>query len=227
MASFVTSAEAAFIAKVSDRDVNRVIDEEIVPSSLIQLESGRRLARLAAAFISFYFDTEPLFSAQLRKRILTTITSRFIATDKWESASALASPGLYCNETDHFFTYTSEEPATFTVDISKYVRAASERARLVDHAIGKISVDESVLGGAPVFRGTRVPIENVLASVDAGIDLQRLRHSYPFITPELIEAARIYSAVRPRRGRPRRLAADNPDWQLKSSKVVRLPSKAS
>jgi uncharacterized protein (DUF433 family) len=35
--------------------------------------------------------------------------------------------------------------------------------------------DPNVMGGLPVFRGTRVPIANVLASLTAGFDLEQLR----------------------------------------------------
>jgi uncharacterized protein (DUF433 family) len=226
-ASFINSAEAAFIAEVSDRDVNRVIDEHIVPDSLIQLGSGRRIARLAAAFISFYFKTESLFSAQLRKRILSTIAGRVSATDKWENALALTFVQADFDKSRHFFKFVAEEHAELTLDISRYVADASARARLVDHALEQISVDESVVGGVPVFKGTRVPIDAVLASLSAGVDVDRLRESYPFLTPESIEAARIYAMVRPRRGRPRRLADANPTWKLKSREVVRSPGTTS
>ena len=42
-AVFVPSAEAAFIAELSDRDMNRVFDERLVPESLVRAEDGRRL----------------------------------------------------------------------------------------------------------------------------------------------------------------------------------------
>lgn len=52
--------------------------------------------------------------------------------------------------------------------------------------------DPNVMGGVPVFRGTRVPIANVLASLTAGFDLEQLREAYRFLTPELIKAAQTF-----------------------------------
>jgi len=49
-AIFVPSAQAAFIAELSDRDMNRVFDEHLVPESLMRAQDGRRFARLASAF---------------------------------------------------------------------------------------------------------------------------------------------------------------------------------
>lgn len=53
-----------------------------------------------------------------------------------------------------------------------------------------ISSDPDVLGGVACFSGSRLPIDVVLASLDAGIDLERLRASWPFLTDEHINAAR-------------------------------------
>lgn len=52
--------------------------------------------------------------------------------------------------------------------------------------------DPSVMRGVPVFRGTRVPIANVLASLKAGFNLEQLKEAYPCLTKELVEAALAY-----------------------------------
>jgi len=91
----------------------------------------------------------------------------------------------------------------------------------VDWALRAVSVDERVMGGLPVFRGTRVPIDFVLASVEEGIDFDRLKNSYPFLTTKLIEAAMIYAQILPRRAPPRRVDDVPPGWTLISSKIVR------
>jgi len=93
----------------------------------------------------------------------------------------------------------------------------------IDAALQAVSVDEEVMGGLPVFRGTRVPIDFVLASVEEGIDFKRLQNSYPFLTVELIEAATIYAQVRPRR--PRRTEDVPLGGKLISSKIVRPTRK--
>lgn len=53
---FAPSAEAAYIAELSDGDMNRVFDEHLVPESLVRAQDGRRFARLASAFAHFYFS---------------------------------------------------------------------------------------------------------------------------------------------------------------------------
>jgi uncharacterized protein (DUF433 family) len=62
-----------------------------------------------------------------------------------------------------------------------------------------VTEDPEVMGGLPYFAGTRVPVENVLASLDKGIPKERVLASYPFLTDAHIEAALAYQRARQRR----------------------------
>jgi uncharacterized protein (DUF433 family) len=60
-----------------------------------------------------------------------------------------------------------------------------------------VVTDPEILSGMPVFAGSRVPIDMVLACVDAGSDMARIRQAYPFVTDEHITAARAYKTSHP------------------------------
>lgn len=62
-----------------------------------------------------------------------------------------------------------------------------------------VVTDPAIPDGLPVFAGGRVPIDMLLACVDAGIDMARIRQAYPFVTDEHITAARAYKASHPTR----------------------------
>jgi uncharacterized protein (DUF433 family) len=74
-----------------------------------------------------------------------------------------------------------------------------ERAQAQAQAQAQPTVvtDPEVLSGMPVFAGSRVPIDVVLASIDAGTDMTRIRQAYPFVTDEHVTAARAYKASHP------------------------------
>jgi uncharacterized protein (DUF433 family) len=82
--------------------------------------------------------------------------------------------------------------------------------------------DPKILSGEPVFAGTRVTIDIVLACVDAGIDMARIRASYPIVDEEHIAAARAYRAAHPRKP-VQRLGERYPELRLRSQGVVRRP----
>jgi uncharacterized protein (DUF433 family) len=170
--------------------------------------------------VSFYFKTEPCFSAQFRKHILFTIARRLEGAES--AAGPLASDYDVLLDAQ-IFLFTWEEP-NLRLDLSGYFERAAERWRMMESALDQVTVDEQVLGGMPVFKNTRVPIDTILASLESGMTLERLRASYGFLTTQLVEAAKTYVRVRPRRGRPRRLAEMNPGLEVMSSEVVRAPS---
>lgn len=53
-----------------------------------------------------------------------------------------------------------------------------------------VTTDPEIMRGVPVFAGTRVPIDIVLASVARGTDWNRLVASYPFLTDDHVVAAK-------------------------------------
>lgn len=52
----------------------------------------------------------------------------------------------------------------------------------VNQADGLVKPDPEVMGGMAVFAGMRVPVSVVLGPIAAGIPLDRLIASYPFLT---------------------------------------------
>ena len=47
-----------------------------------------------------------------------------------------------------------------------------------------ISTDPDVLGGQPVFKGTRVPIETLFDHLEAGISLDQFLNDFPSVAKE-------------------------------------------
>ena len=83
-----------------------------------------------------------------------------------------------------------------------------------------VSVDQDIMGGEPVFHGTRVPIDIILGSLDDGTSFSELKDSYPFLTIELVEAAKIYVRISPRSEPQRSLGEMHPNWKLISKKIL-------
>ena len=47
---------------------------------------------------------------------------------------------------------------------------------------GQISIDPEVMSGAPVFAGTRVPIQTLFDYLEGGDDLEMFLSDYPSVT---------------------------------------------
>ena len=210
----IPTAEAAFIAGLSDRQMNRVVDEHLMPDVLFEQQgSVRKFTRLSAAFAKFYFDTENLLVAGARRQVLEELTARVAQLPRRNDVLALLS-------LPDTFSWKVARSAV-EIDVAPYVAKTLARAKEVDQADALVTTHPDIMGGAAVFAGTRVPIDTVLGSMAAGVDMDRLRASYPLLTDAHLQAARVYDEVHPRRGRPRRLSDANPPATRRITRTVR------
>jgi uncharacterized protein (DUF433 family) len=59
----------------------------------------------------------------------------------------------------------------------------------------RIARDAGISGGEPVFRGTRVTLRTVLASLAAGHSVEEILADFPTLKPEDIKAAIAFAAA--------------------------------
>ena len=57
-----------------------------------------------------------------------------------------------------------------------------------------ITIDSEILSGAPVFRGTRVPVSALLENLEAGVSLDEFLENFPTVTRD--QAVRILEHFR-------------------------------
>jgi uncharacterized protein (DUF433 family) len=61
--------------------------------------------------------------------------------------------------------------------------------------VGRIIRDRHICGGEPVFRGTRVTLRTVLASLAGGETPEEILKAFPTLKPEDIQAAIVFAAA--------------------------------
>jgi uncharacterized protein (DUF433 family) len=59
----------------------------------------------------------------------------------------------------------------------------------------RIIRDPQICGGEPVFRGTRVTLRTVLASLAAGDSIEAILADFPALKPEDVQAAITFAAT--------------------------------
>jgi uncharacterized protein (DUF433 family) len=191
MTHLLTASEAAVVSQVTVRDINRVIDESILPAEFFSIRNGRQVVASGCPLIAFYFESAKRLTSDER---LWTIRN--------------AGPRL---RGAHNIAALMEEDWTFrdeflTIDFEPFLRRTWERLRRLDEARAMVVSSPDVLNGTPVIRGTRVPVHDVAASVAAGIPTDRMLAAYPSLHAGKVELAVIYAEANPPRGRPRQNA---------------------
>ena len=58
----------------------------------------------------------------------------------------------------------------------------------------RIEINPQIMGGKPVIRGTRIPVELVLRKLGAGMTAEAVLADHPRLTPEDICAAQAFAA---------------------------------
>jgi uncharacterized protein (DUF433 family) len=176
----LTLSEAAVVANVDVRDVHRMIDEDILPKELVEVNDGRRVDARACVFVSFYFRGAATLTAEARTHVIKSL---------WSSR---------CRDRPREFKL-----AFVTVNFDDLLSEAIERRRKLEEARAVVECDEEVLGGEPVFKGTRVPVRDVAASVKKGLSKDRILSAYPALKAHMLELAVIWADANPARGRPK------------------------
>lgn len=189
-ADMLKPSEAAVVARVALRDVNRVIDEHILPEGFFSLDDGRRVAATACTLIAFYFDSAKRLTSEERLFAIREAGSRLHKFRTRALASLIEEDWIVRDE-------------FLTIDLAPFVRRTNERMERLGAAREIVLSDPDVLGGAPIVRGTRVPVHDVAASVAAGLPMDRILAAYPSLDTDKIELATIYAEANPARGRPR------------------------
>jgi uncharacterized protein (DUF433 family) len=189
-AELLKPPEAAAAAGVSLRDVNRVVDEGLLPAALLSAEEGRRLRAAACPLIAFYFASARRLAAEERLAVLNGMAPRL---------NTLASKTL-SEAANADWTWRE---AYLAIDLGPFVRAAGERLDKLAEARALVENPLGILSGALVVRGTRVPVHDVSASVAAGLPIERILAAYPSLDARKVELAAFYALANPLRGRPR------------------------
>ncbi|HEX8238863.1 MAG TPA: DUF433 domain-containing protein [Allosphingosinicella sp.] len=110
------------------------------------------------------------------------------------------------------------------IDLAAARREVEARERALDRAKASIASDPDVIGGEPVFVGTRVPVYDVAASLDKGISRERILAAYPLLDGDGLDQALLYAEAFPPRGRPRGAPRTSPPLApVKEAAVRRRP----
>jgi uncharacterized protein (DUF433 family) len=195
--------EAAYVAGVTLRDLNRTFEENILPAALYGYDpsGGRMLLAYACPFVTFYFDTaaSSRLTADERTRVIGKAWERIQSNGGRKSLDLIG--GLLSAQKSALIV----EDDFLRVDLRPFFQRVEERLVKLKSAEGTVVRDEGVMGGVPVVRGTRISPYDLAASVAKGIPRARILKAYSELSPETLDLSVIWAQANPWRGRPRRV----------------------
>ena len=176
-----TPAEAAVLTRLSLKAVNNAIDKNMVSAVVRSAtgDSGRFLDQRALLALTLEYRLANRFFPELRRRLFDAL-----ATSSRRAVLSL-------------------DEGLVKVDLQQPRRDLAASLRTLRRARSLVVTDPEILGGDPVFLGTRVPVHLIAAMLDQGSTEGEILRSYPRVTPEMVRLAPAYAQAYPIRGRPR------------------------
>ncbi len=175
-----TPAEAAVLTRLSVKAVNNAIDKKAIPAV-----TGRR-----GGHTTRLLDLQALMALALERRL----TDRFVPELRRAVFDAMTRGSRNTVSLDDGF---------LKIDLREPRRELATSLRSLRRSRQLVVTDPEILGGEPVFRGTRVPVHLIATLLAQGSTEANLCEAYPRLTTEMLRAAPIYAAAYPQRGRPR------------------------
>jgi uncharacterized protein (DUF433 family) len=178
----VTPAEASALLGVPEKRVRKDIEHGLFDvSSPPRLPFDALVYFLACRELD---DLEP--SVEGRRRLYGRIKSAL------SSKSAIAS-GIPLSETG----------SALWIDLGQVVKTISDRLESFERwKASKVATDPKILGGEPVFRGTRLSVRHIGQLADRET-IATILEDYPYLSEADVAFARRYHLAYPRVGRPR------------------------
>jgi len=195
-----TPAEAAAVSGIGIKAVHNAIDKRIVDTVPSAVRRAGRIVRRALTGedllrLKLWYGVGATLPADRRRRLFDEIKAA--PTAKTVRADDL-----------------------LIVDIAEARKQLKARIVDLDEAEAAIGRVKGVMGGEPVFKGTRIPVRMIAAMLAQGAAEAEVLEGYPRLTSRMIELARIWIAAHPPRGRPKKLSEQG--VKVKSSKRVIL-----
>ena len=175
-----TVHEAAFVAGLTVRDINREIDAQIIDAGQL---SERRVRGTDLYYLLAIKDVRRQLGPALRRRMQAAITD----------AAAHARPEAAV----HQFVFSIDR-------IERDLRGPFEALERSKH--NQIESRPEVLAGEPVLKGTRIAARHVAELVRQGVGRAEIVDDFD-ITEAQIDAAVVFDQTSPKRGRPVRRTA--------------------
>src|SRR6516225_4411001 len=175
-----TPTEAAVLTGLSLKAVNNAIDKQTV-SAVPGKEGGRLL------------DARALMSLSIERRLSAAIATPELRRKVFDALAEAPRNAV------------SLEGGLLKIDLREPRRELAASLRDLRRARRLVVSDPEILGGDPVFRGTRVPVHLVAVLLAQGSKPAELIEGYPRLSAEMIRLAPIYASAYPLRGPRRKL----------------------
>lgn len=173
----LTANEAASITGVPLRQVHRIIDAGLLDGAVERQRNARLLSPGALVGLKLAYDTADVLTLEGRRAVIE---------------AAIRHP-----------RQSVVRARAVSVDTRGAAQAVREGRDQLTRARRMVAKNPAILGGTPVFKGTRIPVHDIADMLANGDDPATIIRAYPGLDATKVRLGALYAAAYPQRGRPR------------------------
>ena len=185
----LTANEAAAASRVPLKQVHRIIDAGLLAGAVETRHGTRMIGSAGLLALKLAYVTADVLKPAARRRAVLRLLEH-------------PNKPVICDQ-------------AVTVEVEGIEAELKDGLAEFEAAKAMVATDPEIVGGAPRFAGTRVPVHDVADRLAKGEMAETLLADYPSLDERRIGLAPVYAAAYPRRGRP-----PTPPWR-------RSPAKSS
>jgi uncharacterized protein (DUF433 family) len=183
--------EAAVLADISEKSIRHELAREIATPARRPLGASvrRRLDEHDILYLNLVAALPVSLAVADRRDLYAMIARHQPASGRWRrKGDRLTLNGVVPIE----------------IDASELRRRLAERLRLYRRGRARLVARPDLVGGEPVFAGTRVPVRHIGLLARKGVPVAEILEDYPALDENDIAFARLFTELRPDPGRPRK-----------------------
>jgi uncharacterized protein (DUF433 family) len=208
--------EVAALVDVPERTVRRAVEQKVVRARAIKVGHVLRY-RIEARDLVFV-------------KLLTAFPFPIDRNDKeaWQQIIGKRRPAAGRWRLHEGALISDSDDVEVRIELKNVRRALANRLRTFRRGRRRIVTDPEVVGGEPIFEGTRIPLSHITGLIAKGVPKAEIAEDYPALGSLDLEYAALATRMRPSPGRPRRpltLLRDGQPVQTRDVHVsIRAPS---
>lgn len=192
MAVTFSLREAAAIADVPERAIRKAIEAKTIRPQIIRAGRARRYRFRARdlLFLKLLADFPLALGLEDKQALREIVEMRRQSSGRWHRA-------------DREVTVGSGE-VVLRVQVQDLRETLARRLKTFQRGRRRVVARSDVLGGEPVFEGTRIPLAHIAGLFAKNVPIDEVAEDYPSLGPEDLEFAALVARMKPGPGRPRK-----------------------
>jgi len=186
-----STKEAAVLAGLSEKAIRHEMARDIARPESVRV--GKVMRRSMDARDIYYLSLVSSLPVALkpedRRDLYALIRRRLSKRGRWESTIR---------------RLRLRGDVGIEIDSAKVRRDVDRRVTVFLRGRRRVMSDPKVVGGAPIFTGTRIPVRHVGLLAKKAIPVKEILEDYPALDGRDVEFARLFVELRPDPGRPRK-----------------------